>query len=335
MSRVLGVLLAAVAMAAAIPWGGTARAQNEVAARQAFSSGKELYRSRRYVEAIAAFERAYELRPHHMVQCSIARCHENLNQPIEALRHFKRCLKEGSPKNRLAADLKKSIAAMEAQICQVEVSSTGKGGTVFVDGKESGAAPRTVSLNPGSHVIEVRRPGAKPASATIRVFGGERRAFALVPVDLAPKADTSARTPRSANKVPAKRRGLSRAWFLTATAVTAGLAVATTVLGAQTLGLRSDFDRDPTRGAADAFYSQRRLTNVFLGLTLAMPLGYGLVMLLARAYDTELFRMPIFWRARTVVLTVLLSFLFVLIAQWFVYHQVRKLDWLEGIKVRE
>ena len=70
-------------------------------------------------------------------------------------------------------------------------------------------------------------------------------------------------------------------------------------------------------------------------IALAMPLGYGMVLLLARAYDTELFRMPIFWRARTVVLTALLSFLFVLIAQWFVYHQVRKLDWLEGIKVRE
>jgi hypothetical protein len=32
---------------------------------------------------------------------------------------------------------------------------------------------------------------------------------------------------------------------------------------------------------------------------------------------------------------VAVSFVFVLIAQAFVYRQIRKLDWLEGIKVKE
>jgi putative ABC transport system permease protein len=88
-------------------------------------------------------------------------------------------------------------------------------------------------------------------------------------------------------------------------------------------------------GQVASIFFRQNLVVFFLGLALAMPLGYGMVLLLAQAYDTELFRMPIVWRARTVVLTALLSFVFVLIAQWFVYRQVRKLDWLEGVKVRE
>ena len=55
----------------------------------------------------------------------------------------------------------------------------------------------------------------------------------------------------------------------------------------------------------------------------------------AIAYDTEMFRMPVLIRPVIVLLTVLTAFVFVLLAQWFAYRQIRKLDWLEGVKVKE
>ncbi len=89
----------------------------------------------------------------------------------------------------------------------------------------------------------------------------------------------------------------------------------------------------PTQVAA-IFFRQNAATFV-AGLVFAAPISYGLIVVLARAYDTELFRMPMHIRPGSVVLAVLLAFAFVVLAQLIVYWQIRKLDWLEGIKVKE
>jgi hypothetical protein len=239
---------------------------NAEAASEAFSRGKKLYDSGSYVEAIASFEQAYRLRPHFMVQCSIARCYEHVNKPIEAVRHFKRCLDEGGSKTKLATSVGESVARLEAQICRVEVESPGKGGTVYANGADRGRAPVTIRLNPGSHVVEVRRDGAKPATATVRLLGGEQRTLTLVPVDVAVPAPATQPVVVKPRKRP--RRGLAPAWFWTAAAVTAALAVTTTVLGVQTLSLKSDYEGKPTQEAADDFWARRRLTNICLAATL-------------------------------------------------------------------
>lgn len=248
-----------------------AGAQNEDAAAEAFARGKELADSRSYLEAIEAFEVAYRLRPHHMVQCSIARCYENLNKPIEAARHYQRCLDEGAGETKLGDQVKRTVVKMQARVARVEVLSPGKGGSVHVDGRKHGEAPATVELNPGAHVIEVRRPGAKSASATLKLLGGERRTVTLAPLDVAVKVEP---TPTPAPPVVDRpRRRLSQVWFWTAAGLTAALAVTTTVLGVQTLQLKSDYEGDPTKQKADDFWSRRRLTNVLLGATLAAAAG--------------------------------------------------------------
>lgn len=71
------------------------------------------------------------------------------------------------------------------------------------------------------------------------------------------------------------------------------------------------------------------------GLVLGFPFGYLMVRIIARVYNTELFRMPVIVSKNIVLLAAGLACLFVLIAQWFVYRQIRRMDWLEGIKVKE
>jgi hypothetical protein len=243
-------------------------AADEKAAAEAFERGKGLHEKRNYVEAIEAFEVAYRLRAHHIVQCSIARCYENLNKPIEAAAHFKRCLADGAEGTDLGPQVSASLARMEARIVQVEVSSPGKGGTIHVDGRQHGEAPQTLRLNPGSHVIEVRREGARPASATVKLLGGERRSVTLIPVDLRVEAPASAPIDTEERRERPRRR-LSQVWFWSAAGVTAALAITTTVLGVQTLGLKSDFEDNPTEQGASDFWDRRRLTNILLGATLA------------------------------------------------------------------
>lgn len=241
---------------------------DDKAAAEAFERGKELHETRNYVEAIEAFEVAYRLRPHHIVQCSIARCYENLNKPIEAAAHFKRCLADGAASTELGGQVRASLARMEARIVHVEVSSPGKGGMIHVDGRSRGEAPQNLRLNPGSHVIEVRREGAKAASATVKLLGGERRSVTLIPVDLQVEAPASSPTGAEEPRERPRRR-LSQVWFWSAAGVTAALAITTTVLGIQTLRLKSDFEENPTEQGASDFWARRRLTNIMLGATLA------------------------------------------------------------------
>ena len=70
-------------------------------------------------------------------------------------------------------------------------------------------------------------------------------------------------------------------------------------------------------------------------MALAIPLSYGLTLAIAQAYDQELFRMPVVTRPSTILWSALIAFAFVLLAQAIVYRQIHKLDWLEGIKIKE
>jgi putative ABC transport system permease protein len=85
---------------------------------------------------------------------------------------------------------------------------------------------------------------------------------------------------------------------------------------------------------AGIFFRQNMLTFT-LGLIASIPLGYGLVVAIARAYDTELFRMPVIVKPATVALTGFIAFTYVLTAQWLVYRQIVKLDWLEAVQANE
>lgn len=71
------------------------------------------------------------------------------------------------------------------------------------------------------------------------------------------------------------------------------------------------------------------------GILLGIPLGYVMVRLVSRVFDTELFRMPVILSGHITLLAMALAALFTGIAQVFVYTQIRQLNWLEGIKVKE
>ena len=80
---------------------------------------------------------------------------------------------------------------------------------------------------------------------------------------------------------------------------------------------------------------RQNLVTYVVGVLLAMPLGYTMTLAMVRAYDTELYRIPLVIRPRVILGTLALALLFMVISQFIVMRQVRKLDWLEGINVKE
>ena len=71
------------------------------------------------------------------------------------------------------------------------------------------------------------------------------------------------------------------------------------------------------------------------GTLLGMPIGYGLSVLAAMAYKSEMFRFPVISSAGTWIWTFVLAVLFTLLAHLFVQRAIHRMDWLEALKAKE
>lgn len=257
-----------------------ARARTPSDAAQAFARGKRLFDRGDYTAAVAAFEQAYRLKPHHAVQCSIALCYEQMNRFVEAAEHYRRCLAGGAAKTGKAREVQRSLANVEARINWVTVQSPPPGGTVHVDGVALGPAPRRVPLNPGRHMLEVRRQGASPATLVLQLLSGEERTVTLAPAakveqpapSPAAAPPTTGRhevTPPADKPVRPSRRRLSPVWFWTSAALTVALAGAAATMGGLTYKAHEDYYDRPTRDGYDTFVQRRLVTNILTGLAVA------------------------------------------------------------------
>jgi putative ABC transport system permease protein len=72
-----------------------------------------------------------------------------------------------------------------------------------------------------------------------------------------------------------------------------------------------------------------------IGTVLGMPLGYGLTVLAAMAYDTEMFRFPVISSAGTYVWTLVAAVAFVLLAHAPVQMTIHRMNWLEALQAKE
>lgn len=226
-------------------------------ASQAFAEASKLFDQADYVGAIEAFTKAYSLRPHFSVLCNIALSHERLGDMIRAASFYNRCFAEGADKSENAEAVRNSIKRVEGRVAWFEVTAPAPGGEVHVDGKAMGSTPRRVALNPGQHVIEVRRAGAEPAREAVSIRGGEQRTLELVPKPTAESRPSGPEKP-----VPSRRR-LHPVWFFGTTGLAVVFGVVATVLGVQTLSLKSDYEAGPTRELYDSGRTRRLLTNLF------------------------------------------------------------------------
>lgn len=253
----------------------TATADDRDGAASAFARGRALFARHDYVGAIAAFERAYRLRPHHAVQCSIAHCYEQLNRFVESADHYRRCLEQGAARARNAKQVQRSLEQVTARISWVAVDGGPEGGTLFVDGVSRSATPCRVPLDPGQHMLEVRRPGFAPASMRLTTLTGEERSVSLIPTPVATRVEPGPRVsdprpvPQDDRPEKPSRRRLSPAWFWTTVGITVALAGAAAVVGGLTYKAHSDYNDAPTRDGYDAFVQRRLVTNILAGLAVA------------------------------------------------------------------
>jgi len=167
-----------LALAVSVPAAAAPKQQTpeQKEADRHFKSGVALFGEAKYAEALAEFERAYEIAPHPLVLYNIAGCHRELSHYADAVKYYKRFLDEGKgkvPKERLAA-AKTQLDGILQRIARITVGAP-DGATLTLDGTELGTMPLEMPLMvaPGEHRIVVTSQGMKDAERTVRVASGD------------------------------------------------------------------------------------------------------------------------------------------------------------------
>jgi hypothetical protein len=169
---VIALSLAAVVLTAVAP----AVADSKDDARDRLEEGSALYRKGDYQGALRKFEQARALFPSAKIYFNLGQAYSRLNRPAAAVDAFERFLDEATdadPARR--ADATRFLSELEPRIARVRVLVP-NGSEVAVDGRPAGVAPlkRGIPVDPGSHQITAREPGAAMAAVgSVKVDAGE------------------------------------------------------------------------------------------------------------------------------------------------------------------
>ncbi len=188
---VLGVALTVVAVDAHA-------ASPDEAAQQAFHTGVDAARQERWNDALAAFEKAYELSPRPVVLINLASIQVRTGHLIQAAANYRRLLGDApSPDTaafrRAATDV---LPSLEARIPRIRLRSTGLSPTdiIQIDGHPVGRETLATGhpLDPGEHTLIVQRDGIERARVLFALAERDVRDIRLpLPALIAAPASTS------------------------------------------------------------------------------------------------------------------------------------------------
>jgi iron complex outermembrane receptor protein len=168
-----------------LAWAGSARAEDQATeqARQHYESGTRHYDLGHWDDAIADFEKAYEMRPDPSFLYNLAQTYRRKGDPKRALDLYKNFLRK-DPKSPQRADVEEKIAVLQKQI---DESSSKPAGAPVDPLAPAVATPAPVTgqvLAP----TPTAEPAAQPALAPSPVVVGPPPASAPLPLEAAPAA---------------------------------------------------------------------------------------------------------------------------------------------------
>lgn len=186
----LALAAAPVPLAAAprrpVPAKPAPRTPEQREADRHFRSGVALFKETKYAEALAEFERAYEIAPHPLVLYNIAGCHRLMSHYGEAVAYYRRFLADG--KGVVAAERLTSaqieLDAILALIARVTVTVAPPDATLAVDGAVLDHPEMPLILPPGEHRLTAHAPGRRDAERTVRVASGDELSVELATGEL-------------------------------------------------------------------------------------------------------------------------------------------------------
>ncbi len=196
----LGFALAVPHVGWAQPNGESTTASKVTLARRLYDEGVEAATKTRWSIAHERFKASYELSPRILTLFNLAGAQRETNRFVESSESYRRFMRETSdgryPELRSEATI--ALEQIEKQIAQLTIiiSNVQAGDAISIDDIEF---PRTAlgepfPMNPGAHVVAVRRSGAPLASKSVTLAPGVAETVKLELAAGAPKvADLTVR----------------------------------------------------------------------------------------------------------------------------------------------
>ena len=188
----LGLLLAAAPAAAQRGDRPADRADDEPTeedvenARELFRTGLEAVEEERWEEARTLFERSYELVPRASTLLNLAAAQAETGRLVAAAASYRRFLEETADDRRarrFRPGAEQELATIESRITHVTLTmeglrpddSTELDGQAIAVGTMGGATGSEVPMDPGQHVLVVRRHGTEIGRVELVLVEGESR----------------------------------------------------------------------------------------------------------------------------------------------------------------
>jgi hypothetical protein len=154
-----------------------------------FKNGVALFDAQKFTEALAEFQRAYDIAPAPIVLYNIAACHRELSHYNDAVTFYQRFLSEGAgkvPAPRLTA-AKAELDGILAHTAHVTISLTPADAQLSLDGNVlDSPIAQPMILAPGEHKFIAHVDGKDDATKVVRVASGDEPTIELAPKDPPP-----------------------------------------------------------------------------------------------------------------------------------------------------
>lgn len=167
-------------------------------ARELFQRGLAALEAQRYADAVASFERSYDLRPSPVVQYNLALAYRGAGRHQDAIRTFERYLRapSASASRDDLVEIAREIERLRSSLPTVFLDIRPRNASVSIDVVTDVPSIGSVRVDPGDHVVETSLDGFRHESRRISARPGSihRMRFELDPVGEAPRLAIDPRT---------------------------------------------------------------------------------------------------------------------------------------------
>jgi hypothetical protein len=175
--------LFALPMATALVGPALAEEEPKGLAREHYARGVALANAGAYDQALAEFNRAYELIPHYAVLYNVGQAYLELGRTVKAVESLEQYLRLGAA-NVLPArrkEVEAVLAEISAELAAVQVTVDEEGARVSVDGEPVGRAPLSSPLrvSAGPHTVAAVSASGRRVEQTLELSRGETRPIEL------------------------------------------------------------------------------------------------------------------------------------------------------------
>jgi hypothetical protein len=175
--------LFALPMATALVGPALAEEEPKGLAREHYARGVALANAGAYDQALAEFNRAYELIPHYAVLYNVGQAYLELGRTVKAVESLEQYLRLGAanvlPERR--KEVEAVLAEISAELAAVQVTVDEEGARVSVDGEPVGRAPLSSPLrvSAGPHTVAAVSASGRRVEQTLELSRGETRPIEL------------------------------------------------------------------------------------------------------------------------------------------------------------